>query len=245
MWNIQGSIHKIISELYPGFSRLFLCIIKFVAVVMMKVSQKSKGEIRTKYVYSNLECEVEYISALKWWRSAVRVTQVFRLFHRLSLSLSLENTIKMYFFPPIEKRLRILHCLVRNSELTVSRQTFDIQNSSSSEYEESVSSGMYRHDIKQNGTNFSEGPVVSICRRNLVLLPQCITSHPKDGVGLVPRHHALWSGGTASCSLNTDITWRWKDKLVVPDWFCDEKKLTVACWTKKKCEGQAVGNVAV
>jgi len=58
MWNIQGSIQKIISELYPGFSILFLCIIKFVAVVIMKVSQKGKGEIRTKYVYSNLECEV-------------------------------------------------------------------------------------------------------------------------------------------------------------------------------------------
>ena len=47
MWNIQGSIHKIIPDLYPGFSRLFLCIIKFVAVVIMKVSQKGKGEIRT------------------------------------------------------------------------------------------------------------------------------------------------------------------------------------------------------
>jgi hypothetical protein len=46
MWNIQGSIHKIIPDLYQGFSRLFLSIIKFVAVVTMKVSQKGKREFR-------------------------------------------------------------------------------------------------------------------------------------------------------------------------------------------------------
>jgi hypothetical protein len=44
------------------------------------------------------------------------------------------------------------------------------------------------------------------------------------------------------------MTWRWKDKLVGPDWFCSEIELTVAWWAKKynkiKCEGQAVGNVA-
>jgi hypothetical protein len=39
MWNIQGSIHKKIPDLYPGFSRLFLCVIKFVAVVIMKVRE--------------------------------------------------------------------------------------------------------------------------------------------------------------------------------------------------------------
>jgi hypothetical protein len=47
MCNIQGSIHKIIPDLYQGFSKLFLCIIKFVAVVIMKVSQKGMGEFRT------------------------------------------------------------------------------------------------------------------------------------------------------------------------------------------------------
>jgi hypothetical protein len=58
MWNIQGNIHKIISDLYPGLSRLFLCIIKFVAAVIVKVIQKGNGEIRIMYVHCNMECEV-------------------------------------------------------------------------------------------------------------------------------------------------------------------------------------------
>ena len=32
MWNIQGSIHKIIPDLYPGFSRLFLCICVYIYI---------------------------------------------------------------------------------------------------------------------------------------------------------------------------------------------------------------------